>query len=98
MTTDHLRLSGDEWSKSEIEKNVKVIHVLFILLINSFGMGLAFPCCGFHESGIPVQDVVSDFLIVHKVSDFAIFNFYLCSFCKIHLKWSCGKEVLFALG
>jgi hypothetical protein len=84
VTIDHLRLFRKEWSKSEIEENVEVTHMLLIFLINSFWVGLSFPCCGFHVSGIPVQDVVSGLTVVDEVSDFADFNDNLCSCGEIH--------------
>ncbi len=98
MTSDHFWLFGDKRSKSEIEKNVEVTHVLVIFLEYNFGMGLSFPCCCFHETGIPIQEIISGSSFMDKVSDFTIFNFDLCAYCEIYQKWSGRKELVFALG
>ncbi len=98
MTSDHFWLFGDKRSKSEIEEDVEVTHVLVIFLENNFGMGLSFPCCRFHETGVPVQEIISGSTFMDKVADFTIFNFDLGAYCEIYQKWSGGKELVFALG
>ena len=62
---------------------MEVTHVLVVFLISVFGMRLSLPCCGFHKSSVPVQEVVSGSSIVNKVADFTVFNYDLSAYCKI---------------
>ncbi len=95
---DHFWLFGDERSKREIEKNVEVAHMLIIFLKNDFWKGLSFPCCCFHETGVPVQKIGSGSSVMDKVADFTIFNFYLGALCEVYQEWSGCEELVFALG
>jgi hypothetical protein len=87
-----------KWSKSKIEENVEIAHVLVVFLIGDFRMQLSFPCCDFHKSSVPIQKVVSGSAIVNKISNFTVFNYDLSTYCEIYQKWGGSEELVFALG
>jgi hypothetical protein len=91
-------LFSDERNKREIEEDVEVAHVLVVFLMNYFWIGLSLPCCCCHETSVPVQEIISGFSIVNKVSDFTSFNFNLGALGEIDQKGSGAEELVFALG